>query len=461
MDKKICDFIDSQKEYFVRDLERLVNINSVRTAPEENAPFGEGCKKVLTEAEKILSEHGFSMTSYESYAGETNLGKAPELMLLAHLDVVPPGDNWTRKPFKMEREGDIVYGRGTTDDKGPAVAMIYALKAVREIYGESEKGVRLVLGCGEETGSEDMDYYFSKRETLPYTLSPDADYPLINIEKGRFAPFFTKTVNPDGNILSINGGDTQNIVPPKADALICGIDPEAVKKYCADTEKETNAEISCEEENGNIRIFVKGTAAHAAQPHKGNNAQTVLLKLLSSLPLKGEAHASCRKLTELFPHGETDGMSIGVKMSDEKSGELTLNFGVLSYSDGIFRCGTDLRVPLAATKENVKDVIKNNLNTAGFSFEDDPEMRPVHFVDENSPLIKTALAVYEDYTGKEGKCLAIGGGTYVHDIEGGVAFGIEFEGKDYRIHSNDEFADINELLLTAKMYAQIIKDLSY
>ena len=91
----------------------------------------------------------------------------------------------------------------------------------------------------------------------------------------------------------------------------------------------------------------------------------------------------------------------------------------------------------------------------------DPEMRPVHFVDESSPLIKTALAVYEDYTGKEGKCLAIGGGTYVHDIEGGVAFGIEFEGKDYRIHSNDEFADINELLLTAKMYAQIIKELSY
>lgn len=461
MDKKICEFIDSQKERFVCDLERLVNINSVRTAPSDDAPFGEGCKKVLSEAEKILSEHGFSMTNFENYAGETNLGKAPGLMLLAHLDVVPEGDNWTRQPFKMEREGDIVYGRGTTDDKGAAVAMIYALEAIREIYGDSEKGVRLVLGCGEETGSEDMDYYFSKRETLPYTLSPDADYPLINIEKGRFAPFFTKNVNPDGDIISINGGDTQNIVPSKANALIRGIDIETAKKYCEEAEKCTSAEIKCEEENGNIRIFVMGTAAHAAQPHKGNNAQTALIKLLADMPLKGEAHASCKQLIELFPHKETDGKSIGVKMSDEKSGELTLNFGVLSYADGSFRCGTDLRLPLGATKENVKDVIAGKLLKAGFGYEGDPKMRPVHFVDENSPLIKTALAVYEDYTGKEGKCLAIGGGTYVHDIEGGVAFGIEFDSKDYRIHSNDEFADINELLLTAKMYAQIIKELSY
>ncbi len=461
MDKRICDFIDLQKENFVRDIERLVNINSVRTSPAENAPFGEGCKEVLAEAEKILCEHGFSMTNFENYAGEVNLGKNPELMLLAHLDVVPPGDNWTHQPFKMERNGDIVYGRGTTDDKGAAVAMIYALKAVREIYGDSEKGVRLVLGCGEETGSEDMDYYFSKRETLPYTLSPDADYPLINIEKGRFAPFFTKAVNPDGDIISINGGDTQNIVPPKADAVISGIDIEEVKKYCSDIQKETLAEINCEKENSNIHIFVTGTAAHASQPHKGNNAQTALIKLLSALPLKGEAHSSCRQLNEILPHGETDGFSIGVKMSDEKSGELTLNFGVLSYIDGFFRCGTDLRLPLGATKENIKDVISNKLSERGFSFEGTPEMRPVHFVSEDSPLIKTALAIYEDYTGKEGKCLAIGGGTYVHDIEGGVAFGIEFEGKDYRIHSNDEFADVNELLLTAKMYAQIIKDLSY
>ena len=74
----------------------------------------------------------------------------------------------------MTQEGSILYGRGTTDDKGAALVCIYAMDAVREVFGEPKKGVRLVLGCAEETGSEDMEHYFSVRPTLEYTLSPDA-----------------------------------------------------------------------------------------------------------------------------------------------------------------------------------------------------------------------------------------------------------------------------------------------
>ena len=91
----------------------------------------------------------------------------------------------------------------------------------------------------------------------------------------------------------------------------------------------------------------------------------------------------------------------------------------------------------------------------------EPNFRKSHYVPDSSPLVETCLKVYEDHTGEKGKALAIGGGTYVHDIEGGVAFGIEFPGKDYRIHGADEYADINELLLTAAMYAAVIKELCY
>lgn len=460
MDKRISDFIDSQRENLINDIKRLVDIESVRSETTNGAPFGENCKKVLDEAEKILSEHGFPMINFENYAGEVTLGANPELALLSHLDVVPAGDNWEREPFNMSQEGNLIYGRGTTDDKGPCVAMIYALKAIKELYGTPKKGVRLVFGCGEETGSEDMKYYFSKRPVLPYTLSPDADYPLINIEKGRFAPFFEKKVSSDENIVQVTGGDTQNIVPNKAKAVIKEIAPEQIKDLCEKLTKETGVDFSLTTENGLSVIAAKGIAAHAANPHKGNNAQTAIIKLLASLPVKSEAVDTFKALAELFPHKETDGKSAGVKMREEKSGELTLNFGVLEYKDGYFRCGIDLRVPLGACDENVKNVLNEKLNKAGFEFLGNPTMSDVHFVDESSPLIKTALSVYEDYTGKKGECLAIGGGTYVHSIEGGVAFGIEFEGTDYRIHSNDEFANVDELLLTAKMYAEIIKNLA-
>lgn len=459
------DYIRSQKERFISDLRKLVEINSVRTGAKPGEPFGSGGAAALAEAGTILAEHGYEMINYDNYAGEADLGKDPCLMLLAHLDVVPEGDGWTKNPYALTVEGDIAYGRGTTDDKGAALACLLAMDACREVYGEPEKGVRLVLGSGEETGSEDMDHYFSERPVLDYTLSPDADYPLINIEKGRFAPRFSKTIRTDlsgRTVVRIDGGDTANIVPGKAQAVFTGFTEREIREYAEKAAVATGAEFSCEQYGDKVRVLVKGLGAHAANPHLGNNAQTALLTLIASMPLdKDELTDTVNGLLRLFPHNETDGKAAGVKMSDEESGALTLNFGMMKYDGSVMTCGLDLRCPLCATAENVKDVIRDRLTDIGFAFEGEPEMRPVHYVPADSPLVKTLLGVYEKHTGQKGECLAIGGGTYVHDIEGGVAFGIEFPGKDYRIHGADEYCDINEMLLTAEMYADVIKELCY
>lgn len=464
MKEKISAYIDAQREDFLKDLKSLVDIKSVREAALPGKPFGEGPARALEEAIKISASHGFDAVNFENYAGEITYGESPELMLLAHLDVVDEGDFWTYEPYNMKIADGKAYGRGTTDDKGAMLCCLYAMKAARELFGEPKKGVRLVMGCGEETGSEDMDYYFSKREKLPYTLSPDADYPLINLEKGRFAPKFTKTVNGDGDkaVASFSGGTTGNIVPCKASALLKGITADEISQSIKTVSEKTGVEFSASEENGLLRVSALGVSAHAAHPVNGNNAQTALISLINTLPLSdNESARTFRALEKLFPHGETDGNAIGVKMSDETSGELTLNFGVLHLENGTFTGSLDLRCPLCANEENVKTVIARAFSENGISFEGDPGMIPVHYVPEDAPVIKTALRVFEEYTGLKGECLAIGGGTYVHDIEGGVAFGIEFHGTDYRIHGADEFAVIDELLLTAKMYAAIIYELCY
>ena len=464
MKEKISAYIDSQREDFLKDLKSLVDIKSVREAPLPGKPFGEGPAKALEEAVKISAVHGFDTVNFDNYAGEITYGKDPVLMLLAHLDVVDEGDFWTYEPYNMKIADGKAYGRGTTDDKGAMLCCLYAIKAARELFGEPKKGVRLVMGCGEETGSEDMDYYFSKREKLPFTLSPDADYPLINLEKGRFAPKFTKTAENGGEktVVSFAGGTTGNIVPCKSKVLISGITADEARSVIVEVSEKTGVQFSVSEENGLLGISALGVSAHAAHPESGNNAQTALISLINALPLtENEATASFRSLEKLFPHKETDGCSIGVKMSDETSGALTLKFGVHHFEDAIFTASLDLRCPLCADEENVKAVIGRAFADNSFSFEGDPEMIPVHYVPEDAPVIKTALKVYEEYTGLKGECLSIGGGTYVHDIEGGVAFGIEFHGTDYRIHGADEFAVIDELLLTAKMYTAIIYELCY
>lgn len=462
--EKLCACIDAEKDSFISDLKRLVDIKSVREAPSEGKPFGNGPARALEEAEKIAAANGFDMLNMENYVGEISFGKKPSLMLLAHLDVVEAGEGWTRQPYNMSLEGGRAYGRGTTDDKGAALACLYALKAVKKLFGEPASGVRLVMGCGEETGSEDMEYYFSRREKLPFTLSPDADYPVINLEKGRFSPVFSAEPENSGEkiVLEFNGGTTSNIVPCRADVLLGGIDEKDVLIACAKAADASGVFFKTELTPQGRRITAFGKSAHASQPEKGNNAQTALLQALTLLPLEPtELTEKLKALYAVFPHGDTCGSAAGVKMSDEKSGALTLNFGTLSFKKGRLSGSVDLRTPLCANDDNVKNVLVKKLKEAGFVFETEPCLVPVHYVPENAPVIKSALKVYEEYTGRKGGCLAIGGGTYVHGIEGGAAFGIEFPETDYRIHGADEFAVIDELLLTAKMYAAVIYDLCY
>ena len=461
MNNNITFYLTANKSRFIADLKRLVDIKSVREAPLPGKPFGEGPARALAEAEKLAAEHGFSVRNFDNYAGEITFGDAPDLMLLAHLDVVSEGDGWTKEPYRMTEENGRLYGRGTTDDKGPAVACLYALEAARELYGAPKTGVRLVLGCGEETGSEDMEYYFSQRETLQYTLSPDADYPLIHLEKGRFAPEFSQSIAVPGGLLEINGGATANIVPGKANALIAASVPEQRGAILVEVSRRTGASFRVETENGNTRLYCEGVSAHAASPEKGVNANTALLTLLCEILPDGEMKRALSALLAMVPHGETDGAHCGVKMSDEVSGPLTLNFGILQFDGHTLRGGFDLRCPVCAEQADVKGTVARRLAESGFALIGDPIVTPAHYVPKDAPIVKEALRVYEDYTGQKGECLAIGGGTYVHGIEGGVAFGVEFPGTDYRIHGADEFAVTDELLLTAAMYAQIIKDLCY
>jgi succinyl-diaminopimelate desuccinylase len=86
-------------------------------------------------------------------------------------------------------------------------------------------------------------------------------------------------------------------------------------------------------------------------------------------------------------------------------------------------------------------------------------MHAPHHTPAESPFIQTLLKCYENYSGKEGFCQAIGGGTYVHEIPGGVAFGagdLEF---DSRLHAANERAKISNMMMAVKIYAQAIIEL--
>ena len=138
-------------------------------------------------------------------------------------------------------------------------------------------------------------------------------------------------------------------------------------------------------------------------------------------------------------------------MSDEKSGALTQVLSVADYDGKTLEFKIDVRYPVSGSKDDIREKIRSAVSPAEFELIADIESLP-HCVDEDSEFLRILLDVYEKETGLTGYCKAIGGGTYVHDIEGGVAFGAEFPGEENNMHGNDESVSLKSLLLNMLLF---------
>lgn len=130
-------------------LERLVAFPSV--SAESNLP-------IIDFIESYLSDLGFKVERVVDGGGQkagllARIGPEVDggVVLSAHTDVVPvAGQVWTREPFRLTREGDRVFGRGTTDMKGfLASALAGAARAAR---ADLKRPYLLSLSYDEEVG---------------------------------------------------------------------------------------------------------------------------------------------------------------------------------------------------------------------------------------------------------------------------------------------------------------------
>ena len=462
--KEIEEFVEAHRQEMLEDICTLCRINSEKMPYKEGMPYGEGAFTALAEALSMAENYGFSITNYDNYVGTVDLNeKESQLDILAHLDVVPAGEGWKEtEPFEPVVKGDKLFGRGTADDKGPAVAALYAMRAVKELGIPLKKNARLILGTDEECGSSDIAHYYAIEKEAPMTFSPDGSYPVVNTEKGGLNGHFTASFAPSDalpKLVSVEAGIKVNVVPGKARATVQGIDVEVMEKAAEEVSGETGIRFEFDVEEDAATITAIGAGAHASKPEEGNNALTGLLVLIQRLPFAPcEQISAIGRLLELIPHGDTSGKALGIAMSDELSGDLTLAFSLLTISDRELDGTFDSRCPGCATKENVLEVAKAKMAEKGFTLLND-SMKPPHHVDGDSEFIRTLLRTYEEYTGRTGECIAIGGGTYVHELKNGVAFGAAMPETDNRMHGADEFAVIEELIVSAKMFAQVIVDL--
>ncbi len=455
MDERIKDFFYTHKESMLNDLAELVKIPSVKGNAEEGAPFGREPRRALEKALEICEKLGFETKVCKDAVGTAAYPANGDyaLGILCHLDVVPAEpDNWTTDPFQLSERDGILYGRGVIDDKGPAIASLYALYCIKECEIPLKKGVKLIFGTDEENGSDDLKMYLQEEKLPKNVFTPDGSFPIINIEKGMMRSRFKGTYN-GGNILSFHGGKIPNAIPDKAEALIAGISLTDVNKAIASLNGKAN--FNAQLTDGNVKVECFGKSAHASAPFLGVNAVTSLIELLSKLDLQPSAQTDIIKgLNSILPNGETDGAGMDLKRTDY-TGSLTAAFDIFNMEHGICGGVLDVRFPACLTLKEVKEKEKAAFESAHCTFDSYMGDEP-HIVDENSDFIRSLLKVYESVEGEKGRCIAIGGGTYVHNIEGGVAFGVERGDYDYHMHGDDEHIPANELIKDAILFAHAI-----
>ena len=442
------EIIDKNFDDMLFKLGQIIRIPSIGSEAKPGMPYGEKCTEVLKKFLELASEEGFYTKNHDNYVGTIEYNKKPaKLGVLCHLDVVPVNkDEWTYDPFITEVHNGRIYGRGTVDNKGPAIAVLFALKALKESGTDLTHNVRFIVGCDEERGSSDIEHYMKTEKMPPMVFTPDGDYPVINIEKGMLRLRFSRNITMK-HIKSIFGGSVVNAVPDVAAAFIAEFSPDDIKG--------SNENIIISQENGGVRVTYKGLAAHASTPTLGDNAITGLIEFLKQQDIDDNEKNILTKLGDYFPHNDTAGTGLGIQISDNKSGDLTGVLSIINYSDEVFECKMDIRYPVTGNKDIIISRVRERLSSAGFDLFIDFANNP-HIVDENSEFIKTLLDVYHEQTGFETYCKAIGGGTYVHDIEGGVAFGAEFPGEINNMHGNDESITLESLRLNTKIIANAI-----
>ncbi len=450
MNSKIQEYIGSMEPEIVQDLADLVAIPSVKDDPHGSAPFGDEAKRALFKMKEMCDDMGFKTTVYDNAvlcADYCPNGGAPELGILAHLDVVPADSaNWSTDPFKLTEKNGILYGRGAIDDKGPAVAALWALNAVKELKLPISKGVRLIFGTDEENGSSDLEIYKKYDKFPPNVFTPDGSFPIINIEKGMLRLKFSG--NTGSNYMEFRGGNIPNAVADKAKAIIRKVPADKAR---AAIPEDFEGKFTVTERGDNVFISCDGKAAHASTPETGINAVTALLSLINRLT----DEPGLQSIGKLFPFGETDGSSLGIKCADE-SGALTCVLSTLAIMPSGECEGTvDIRFPTCTDLKTVQNKVCSVMESHKLKCEiilgDEP-----HVVSKDSDFVKKLLKVYEEVEGEKGECIAIGGGTYVHNIEGGAAFGAERGDTDYHMHGDDEFITKEELLKDAVLFAHAI-----
>lgn len=453
--------VSHRSDELLNDLSELLSIDSSRDVEHKTKdfPLCPGPAKALQTFLHFAERDGFVNKNVDNLAGRIELGDSDEpIAILSHVDVVPEGPGWDTDAFSPTVKDGNLYARGTSDDKGPGLATYYAMKIIKELKLPISKSAHLILGTDEESDWVGMNHYMEK-EKMPETgFSPDAEFPVINGEKGIVS--FNIKFHTDGNGLveKFESGLRANMVPQHAEATLSDNDGK-LDDLANDFHEFLNEhdEITGEtNKSGNsYTIKVIGKGSHAMEPFNGVNAATYLAKFLTSLPLQPAEKTYFEFIADnLFL--DHYGKALGLKHNDEVMGDLTISPDIFAFNSDEANLLLNIRYPKGDDGDSLTEKINAHL-PAGVSAAIEGHNQAPHFVDANDPLVQSLMEAYRAHTDDEtSEPYTVGGGTYGRILKNGVAFGALFPGDENVMHQANEYINLDKLFKATAIYADAI-----
>jgi predicted dipeptidase len=385
-------------------------------------------------------------------------------------------DDGTRlDPFKVTRVGDYLYGRGTIDDKGSIVAVLYAMKAVKESGVSIDRTIRLMIETTEETGGDGMKYYKEHTKLPEYNVVLDSKYPAVVAEKGSGSlKVFFPLQATDGKtpvITAMSGAAAANTVPQTASAKLEGGDPavvaatlEAARAAFRSKYETQGGPFSVDVVNGvnSVTVKVTGVSAHGSRPEEGVNPVPRLTLFLkeSGITLVDNHYAKALKyVNDLYGTGYL-GEKMGVAYKDDFMGPLTISPNLIREQDGRLEVTANVRMPRGNTPDALKKALAGKINAwaaaNNVALEIDHEQGDWMARDPKGAWLSTLLNIFGDTTGLEAKPVSTAGSTTAKLMPNAINFGPAMPGKKYTAHNAKEYKEVSDLDLDVQMFTEML-----
>lgn len=457
------EWISAHRQEFIEEIQTWARIPSVSRADlaEPGAPFGPECRRVLETALERGRHYGFETVNHDGYAGSIYMGDyADSLGVIGHLDVVPVGDGWIYPQFGATYlpEYDALVGRGVGDNKGPAVAGLFAMRMLRDFGWPLRHGLRLICGLSEETGMQDMVELGKRGVVFPKTsLVPDAGFPVNYGQKGSVDAEISADCR--GTLTAFDSGTVRNVIPDRAECVLA-LEAGAVAAALDGLDGELRARITSEPCEGGTRVVAHGKPGHAASPDGGINAIALLTRALDEAALlTGSCADAIRNLKELT--ADSYGESEGVAFSDDISGKLTLVYGVAHLRDGVLTVSVDCRSSIKIDQEWLLATLKADWARRGYSIVRISHTKPFYIPKDDARVV-ALQQLYKDITGRDDEPYTMGGGTYSRVVPNAISYGPGIPGDDNvkvflpeghgGAHGMDEVLYIDKVIACMRIY---------